>query len=93
MGVRAVIAARRVAGQGRPDAEAADPSTEATQPQSPLERWRSGFAQEFFTNVLNPKAAMFFLSILHQFVSGGGSMTRQIFFLGILNVLIAVAAT
>ncbi|PVC80762.1 LysE family translocator [Streptomyces sp. CS090A] len=91
LGVRAVIAARRVAGQGRPDAEAADPSTEATQPQSALERWQSGFAQGFFTNVLNPKAALFFLSILPQFVNGGGSMTRQIFFLGILDVLIGVA--
>ncbi|MEU5373358.1 LysE family translocator [Streptomyces sp. NPDC005951] len=91
LGVRAIIAARRVAGRDQPDAEAADPSTEAAQPESRLEMWRSGFTQGFFTNVLNPKAALFFLSILPQFVSGGGSMTRQIFFLGILDVLIGVA--
>jgi len=41
--------------------------------------------------VLNPKAALFFLSILPQFVHGGGSTTRQIFFLGTLDVLLGVA--
>ncbi|QKW29866.1 LysE family translocator [Streptomyces seoulensis] len=54
-------------------------------------RLRSGFTQGFLTNVLNPKAALFFLSILPQFVHGGGSATRQIFFLGTLDVLIGVA--
>ncbi|MGW3135618.1 LysE family translocator [Streptomyces sp. NPDC001139] len=54
-------------------------------------RWRSGFTQGLLTNVLNPKAALFFLSVLPQFVHGGGSTTRQIFFLGFLDVLIGVA--
>ncbi|MGA5443150.1 LysE family translocator [Streptomyces griseoincarnatus] len=40
--------------------------------------------------MLNPKAALFFLSILPQFVHGGDSTTRQIFFLGILDVLIGI---
>ncbi|MEU3725318.1 LysE family transporter, partial [Streptomyces sp. NPDC031705] len=49
-----------------------------------------GFSQGFLTNVLNPKAALFFLSILPQFVHGDGSMTRQIFFLGTLDVVIGI---
>ncbi|MFE7854534.1 LysE family translocator [Streptomyces sp. NPDC057403] len=53
---------------------------------------QSGFTQGLLTNVLNPKAALFFLSVLPQFVHGGGSTTRQIFFLGSLDVLIGVAA-
>ncbi|MGA5076731.1 LysE family transporter [Streptomyces griseoincarnatus] len=39
--------------------------------------------------MLNPKAALFFL-ILPQFVHGGDSTTREIFFLGILDVLIGI---
>ncbi len=41
--------------------------------------------------MLNPKAALFFLSVLPQFVHGDGSPARQIFLLGILDVLIGVA--
>ncbi|MDP9953672.1 MULTISPECIES: LysE family translocator [Streptomyces] len=62
----------------------------ATGPAPTGAQWRSGFAQGFLTNVLNPKAALFFLSILPQFVDGAGSTTRQIFFLGILDVLIGI---
>ncbi|MFJ4030967.1 LysE family translocator [Streptomyces griseoluteus] len=97
LGVRAVLAARRAAreraaGRKRPgeDPYTAEPAP-AGEAQSPGARWRSGFAQGFLTNVLNPKAALFFLSILPQFVNGVGSTTRQIFFLGILDVLIGVA--
>jgi threonine/homoserine/homoserine lactone efflux protein len=42
------------------------------------------------TNVLNPKAALFFLSVLPQFADGNGSLARQIFFLGMLDVIIGV---
>ncbi|WP_256107732.1 LysE family translocator [Streptomyces sp. ODS05-4] len=96
LGVRAVLAARRAAreraaGRTRPgeDPYATGP-TSTGETQSPGARWRSGFTQGFLTNVLNPKAALFFLSILPQFVNGSGSTTRQIFFLGILDVLIGV---
>ncbi|MER5478508.1 LysE family transporter [Streptomyces sp. NPDC002734] len=41
--------------------------------------------------MLNPKAALFFLSVLPQFVHGEGSPARQIFLLGALDVLIGVA--
>ncbi|MEU3555857.1 LysE family translocator [Streptomyces fragilis] len=53
-------------------------------------RWRSGFRRGLLTNVLNPKAALFFLSVLPQFVHGEGSPARQIFLLGVLDVLIGV---
>ncbi|MGW0611446.1 LysE family translocator [Streptomyces sp. NPDC002788] len=88
LGVRAVRAARRAARERRrPDEDAFDAPRE-TEPARGLRR--SGFTQGLLTNVLNPKAALFFLSILPQFVDGGGSMARQIFFLGILDVLIGV---
>ncbi|MEV0254554.1 LysE family translocator [Streptomyces sp. NPDC050732] len=88
LGVRAVLAARR---------EAADAPQDGTGPRTPEGegpadgRWRSGFTQGFLTNVLNPKAALFFLSILPQFVDGGASTSRQIFFLGTLDIVIGVA--
>ncbi|MFF7856958.1 LysE family transporter [Streptomyces sp. NPDC007904] len=99
LGVRAVLAARRAARKRKADGEEADGSddwshdpTEAITPGAgrPRSRWRSGFTQGLLTNVLNPKAALFFLSILPQFVDGGGSMAQQILFLGILDVLIGV---
>ncbi|MFF8553653.1 LysE family translocator [Streptomyces sp. NPDC015501] len=91
LGVRAVLAARRAARERSVvrKAEGEGPSTGGR--GSAGARWRSGFAEGFLTNVLNPKAALFFLSILPQFVDGGGSTTRQIFFLGTLDVLIGIA--
>lgn len=53
-------------------------------------RWRAGFTRGLLTNVLNPKAALFFLSVLPQFVHGEGSPARQIFLLGVLDVLVGV---
>ncbi|MCT9089910.1 LysE family translocator [Streptomyces sp. ASQP_92] len=53
-------------------------------------RWWSGFRQGLLTNVLNPKAALFFLSVLPQFVNGSGSRSRQIFLLGTLDILMGV---
>ncbi|MFD3547457.1 LysE family translocator [Streptomyces sp. NPDC058655] len=94
LGVRTVLAARRVArersaGRAVPTGPDDDPAPEDPAQTGPG-RWRSGFTQGLLTNVLNPKAALFFLSILPQFVNGGGSMTRQIFFLGTLDVLIGI---
>ncbi|MBM4832668.1 MULTISPECIES: LysE family translocator [Actinomycetes] len=83
LGVRAVLTARRQTRRQRG-------GHEVTGVASP-DGWRSGFAQGFLTNVLNPKAALFFLSVLPQFVHGGGSPARQIFLLGVLDVLVGVA--
>ncbi|MEU8952842.1 LysE family translocator [Streptomyces sp. NPDC048518] len=87
LGVRAVRAARRAA---RERAASLPQPPQAEAQLSGDARWRSGFTQGFFTNVLNPKAALFFLSILPQFVDGDGSMPRQIFLLGALDVLIGI---
>ncbi|MFE2689761.1 LysE family translocator [Streptomyces mirabilis] len=97
LGVRAVLAARRGAREQAAGREAAGGVKDRTDPRTPEEeapahgRWGSGFTQGFLTNVLNPKAALFFLSILPQFVHGGGSTSRQIFFLGTLDIVIGVA--
>ncbi|MER7742317.1 LysE family translocator [Streptomyces sp. NPDC096538] len=81
LGVRAVLAARRAArGHG----------TGATVPEDEPARGRSGFTEGFLTNVLNPKAALFFLSVVPQFVHGTDSPARPILLLGVLDVLIGV---
>lgn len=100
LGVRAVLAARRAARRrAARRAPARGPGQGAAPLKAPVAaacggqgraRWRSGFAQGFFTNVLNPKAALFFLSVVPQFVDGGGSPARQIFLLGLLDVLVGV---
>ncbi|MGY1496672.1 LysE family translocator [Streptomyces sp. QTS52] len=96
LGVRTVLAARRAAReqsaeQAKPTGPEDGPAPEDPATADPARgRWRAGFMQGFLTNVLNPKAALFFISILPQFVNGDGSMTRQIFFLGTLDVLIGI---
>ncbi|MDQ0578900.1 LysE family translocator [Streptomyces rishiriensis] len=102
LGVRAVLGARRAARERTATRKAAgqdvavDPE-EGTGPHEPEKddpargRWRSGFTQGLLTNVLNPKAALFFLSVIPQFADGGGSASRQIFFLGTLDIVIGVA--
>ncbi|MFF7446782.1 MULTISPECIES: LysE family transporter [unclassified Streptomyces] len=97
LGVRAVLAARRAARERAAGSEAVDGLADGVPSRASAEKgrvhgeWRSGFTQGFFTNVLNPKAALFFLSILPQFVNGGGSATRQIFLLGTLDIVLGVA--
>ncbi|GAA2766981.1 LysE family translocator [Streptomyces paradoxus] len=89
LGVRAVLAARRAARERRTAHEAASHAPHEGGPAR--RRSRSGFTQGFLTNLLNPKAALFFLSVLPQFADGDGSLARQIFLLGLLDVVIGVA--
>ncbi|MEU6991103.1 LysE family translocator [Streptomyces sp. NPDC046465] len=89
LGVRALLAARKDSGhRGRATAECEEAAGGAAGVRG-HGRWGS-FVEGFLSNVLNPKAALFFLSVLPQFVDHGGSSTRQIFLLGTLDVLVGV---
>ncbi|MEV4947373.1 LysE family translocator [Streptomyces sp. NPDC053755] len=92
LGVRAVLAARRAGERRRrEDTRAAGGSQDAGRADAHAAgQERSGFAAGLVTNVLNPKAALFFLSVLPQFVDGDGPLWQPILFLGILDVLIGV---
>ncbi len=101
LGVRALRDARRDSGarSGRPAAERKDRShrgadtrsaTAATAATLTASDRRDSFVEGLLCNVLNPKAALFFLSILPQFADPRGSFTGQVFLLGALDVVIGV---
>jgi RhtB (resistance to homoserine/threonine) family protein len=48
------------------------------------------FRQGLLTNLFNPKAALFFLSVLPQFVNTSAPAAPQIFLLGVIDVLLGV---
>lgn len=84
LGVRALLAARRA------DRPVAAPDRGRV-PRRERSTRRGSFAEGFLTNVLNPKAALFFLSVLPQFVDhGAGGVTGQIFLLGAVDVVVGV---
>ncbi|MEN6669985.1 LysE family translocator [Psychrobacter sp. B38] len=52
--------------------------------------YRRAFVNGFLTNLLNPKAIVFFLSVLPQFMNPAADAVRQILVLGVLDVVIGV---
>ena len=51
---------------------------------------RRAFTQAMLTNLLNPKAILFFASVIPQFVVGGTSTTLQVLALGAVDVVTGV---
>jgi threonine/homoserine/homoserine lactone efflux protein len=95
LGVRALLQARRGAGgrtreDGEPDAGPPEREAGGEGAQDVGVSRRASFAEGFLTNVLNPKAALFFLSVLPQFLHHDGSPTEQILLLGALDIAIGV---
>lgn len=53
---------------------------------------RSAFGQALFTNLLNPKAVLFFAAVLPQFLDEGGSaLWLQVLVLAVLDVALGLA--
>ena len=48
-------------------------------------------ATSFLANVLNPKAALFFVAVLPQFVSAGAPVAPQVVVLGLIDVVLGLA--
>jgi len=55
-----------------------------------LEMKKSAFKQGLFSNVLNPKVAMFFLTFLPQFVKAGENATQQLIIMGIIYTALSI---
>lgn len=50
----------------------------------------SAFKQGLFSNVLNPKVAMFFLTFLPQFIKTGENATQQLITMGVIYTLLSI---
>ncbi|MFC0561670.1 LysE family translocator [Halalkalibacter alkalisediminis] len=52
---------------------------------------KSAFKQGLFSNILNPKVAMFFLTFLPQFVKTGENATQQLIIMGVIYTLLSIS--
>lgn len=92
LGVHALLASRKSRSAKDPSdsAEAVDVvEDKAPEPLATGSR-RKAFVQGFVGNVLNPKAALFFLSLLPQFIDGSTPVVPQVLVLGVITVLSAL---
>jgi threonine/homoserine/homoserine lactone efflux protein len=51
---------------------------------------KSAFKQGLFSNVLNPKVAMFFLTFLPQFMKTGATATGQLIIMGVIYTVLSI---
>lgn len=56
-----------------------------------FEMKNSAFKQGLFSNVLNPKVAMFFLTFLPQFIKTGENATQQLIIMGVIYTLLSIS--
>lgn len=85
LGVQALLASRKAR---RPAELEASPPGETAAASGGR---RKAFVQGFVGNVLNPKAALFFLSLLPQFVERSSPVVPQVLLLGLITVVSALA--
>ena len=52
---------------------------------------KSAFKQGLFSNILNPKVAMFFLTFLPQFVKPGENAIQQLIIMGVIYTLLSIS--
>ncbi|TXC92839.1 LysE family translocator [Metabacillus litoralis] len=59
--------------------------------QHQVEEKKSAFNQGLFSNVLNPKVAMFFITFLPQFIKTGENATQQLILMGVIYTLLSIS--
>ncbi|WP_375337698.1 LysE family translocator [Bacillus sp. 3103sda1] len=58
--------------------------------QNNSEMKKSAFKQGLFSNVLNPKVAMFFLTFLRPFIKTGAAATQQLIIMGVIYTVLSI---
>lgn len=87
LGVQALLASRK---SRQPDSSAGSASDAPAPEPPPSGGRRKAFVQGFVGNVLNPKAVVFFLSLLPQFVEPSMPVVPQVLVLGVITVVSAL---